>query len=142
MPNTKEPRAIFSRFRPSRRSLAGFLVGVLCGGGIGLTMLIHINPPPTERTEQVFIYGTLLNPYIRNIACLCQTSSTPVTLPHYEKVGRNIVPQENSVVYGAVIQVSSRELRRLDRYEKVPRKYRREQITIAGDDYWVYRLNF
>lgn len=94
-----------------------------------------------DRTETLFVYGTLMNPWIRSFACLCRTSTTEVTLTGYEKVGRNIVPSEGSTVNGYRIRLSPSELARVDRYEGVPENYRRTTLTIDEQVHWVYLKN-
>jgi gamma-glutamylcyclotransferase (GGCT)/AIG2-like uncharacterized protein YtfP len=94
-----------------------------------------------DRSETLFVYGTLMNPWIRSFACLCRTSTSEVTLTGYEKIGRNIVLSEGSTVDGYRIRLSPSELARVDRYEGVPENYRRERIMIDGTEHWVYFKN-
>lgn len=108
--------------------VVGLVLGVLI-----TSMALH-----GPRTESVFVYGTLTNPIIRSIACWCFTGATPVDAPGYQKVGLDIVVDEQEVVTGKIIQVSPQELRRLDRYERVPVRYKRERIIIADTEHWVY----
>jgi gamma-glutamylcyclotransferase (GGCT)/AIG2-like uncharacterized protein YtfP len=61
-----------------------------------------------------------------------------VQLPGYKKVGLNIIPAADSVVSGQIIQVSAKELARLDRYERTPLRYQRSLIDVAGVSAWVY----
>lgn len=141
MPHTNTPRTISSRVlprlsRPTRAFLLGLVVGVL-----GTTLLLVFTPPTESRTESIFVYGTLQNPIIRSLTCLCRTEPTPETLNGYEKVGRNIIPNARGVVNGSIIKVTETELARLDRYERVPHKYRRTRITIDNTEHWVYLLN-
>lgn len=95
----------------------------------------------SDRTEPVFVYGTLMNPWIRSYACWCRTASEPVVLVDYRKVGLNIVPDPQSQVHGHRIMLSPEELARVDRYEDTPRNYRRARIEIDDVSHWVYFKN-
>lgn len=123
------------------KQILAFTIGLIIGATSTLSLFILHSPPREARTESVFVYGTLLNPYIRSVVCLCTTTPTEATLPDYRKVRRNIIPDNTHEVTGAVIRVSPLELRRLDRYERVPTKYQRREIIIEGDTHWVYVLN-
>lgn len=111
-----------------------FILGVLCGGLIMLS-LISLT---ADRTEKLFVYGTLMNPVIRTYACGCFVGGTPATLQGFRKVERNIVPDPYSVVAGQLLTLSKRELRVIDRYERTPTYYRRESIQIGDEDVFVY----
>lgn len=91
--------------------------------------------------NSVFVYGTLKYPFIRNVVCLCRSQTSNVILHNYKKDGLNIVPQLNSVVSGKIIYVNDTELSRLDAYENVPTRYRRDTITINNVEHFVYVRN-
>jgi len=108
---------------------------------MGIGWYIFTAPKEGERTESVFVYGTLQNPVFRAYACYCYTEGEKVTLDEYEKVNLNILPNPDEQVSGKIIKVSKKELERIDRYEDVPSNYRREQISIDDRIHWVYFKN-
>jgi len=124
----------------SKKTFYSFFIGVLCGA-LGTIQVAPNAVPRQEQPHSLFVYGTLQNNLIRYYACRCLVPETPVTLPGYQKVGLNIVPAENGFVPGSILRVSTVHLERIDRYENIPRKYRREQITIDGESHWVYLKN-
>lgn len=105
------------------------------GGTLGIVMA---SPHTEERTEIVFVYGTLTNPLIRGYACLCKTRMVPEKLSGYSKGNLTIFEAKNSSVEGGLIAVSKKELSRLDEFEGVPNKYRREKIKLPRGPVWVY----
>ena len=115
---------------------------IVIGSIVALLVVWHIlQNPGGERTERLFVYGTLMNPVVRFYACHCVVEEEAATLSSYQKLGRNIVLDETSVVTGTIIHVSSWELESIDRYEKTPIKYVRQRIEIEGRPAWVYTLN-
>lgn len=90
--------------------------------------------------ESVFVYATLLNKSIRTCICLRYVAGEKAILTGYKKEKRNVLPDPLSSVVGEIINVSQAELRRLDRYERVPRKYQRSKIEIGSKQVWVYTL--
>lgn len=126
---------------PFRRSLS--ISSAVIGGTLLLALFITPLIPTTHsgRTETVFVYGTLKNPWIRAYACRCRTAATPAVLPGYKKSGLTITPNARNSVSGFIIAVASEELNRLDRYENIPHQYRREQIEIDDTEHWVYIKN-
>lgn len=115
---------------------AGALLGIVLAG---TTFLAYTPTNEVGRTESIFVYGTLTNPFIRMITCQCRVGANPAQLANYEKTGRNIVPAPQAAVAGSVITVTPEELANLDRYENVPVKYTRERITTTdGNEHWVY----
>lgn len=121
--------------------LVVFIMGMLSSFIGGSAGMIAASPYTQDRTERVFIYGTLLNPVTRTIACWCVTDTYPFTLTGYARTIRNIIPSPNGQVPGSIIAVSKRELARLDAYEGVPEKYVRTLIKINRRDVWVYLKN-
>ena len=96
---------------------------------------------PQEREHSVFVYGTLQNNLLRYYACRCLITESPATLTGYKKVGLNIIPTPNESVSGSVLQVSTTQLERIDRYENVPQNYTRNSVDIDGETHWVYIKN-
>ena len=92
--------------------------------------------------EYLFVYGTLTNPLTRFYACRCLPETmAPATLSGYARIPhqRTIVPgTSEDRVSGTILTITPVELRRFDRYERVPQKYRRERVTINEKDVWVY----
>lgn len=120
---------------------------VYYAGGVLLLLVatlgywLLVTYPASLRTETVFVYATLKNPFIRAYACGCLVSSTPATLSGFYRSGRTIVASSTAQVPGALITVSPRELARLDRYEGIPIKYRRETVMVEGEQVFVYIKN-
>lgn len=96
----------------NRLIIIAFTAGLLSsflGGTLGIMAASTFQD--TERTEAVFVYGTLMNPITRAYACVCWTGLRPETLDGYVKTLRNIVPAENSRVRGGVITVTPNRTR-------------------------------
>jgi gamma-glutamylcyclotransferase (GGCT)/AIG2-like uncharacterized protein YtfP len=124
----------------TKRTIYTFFIGVLTGA-----LVVIVGAPgivsPQDQPHSLFVYGTLQNNVIRYYACRCLVPEVPATLPEYEKIGLNIVPTANNSVPGSIINVSATQLKRIDSYENIPRKYTRETITINGETHWVYIKN-
>jgi len=127
-------------FIVSKKIVYSFFIGVLCGA-LGVIQAAPSVVPHQEEPHSLFVYGTLQNNLIRYYACRCLVPETPVTLPGYQKVGLNIVPVENNSVSGSILHISTTHLERIDGYENIPQKYRREQIVIDNETHWVYLKN-
>lgn len=122
----------------NRITLFAFTAGVLSsfiGGSLGI---IYASPYTEQRTETIFVYGTLTNPVIRMYACLCKTPLTEATLEGYSKGNLTIFEAPSASVSGGLIAVSPKELARLDAYENIPDKYRRETVIVRNTPVWVY----
>jgi gamma-glutamylcyclotransferase (GGCT)/AIG2-like uncharacterized protein YtfP len=84
----------------------------------------------------LFVYGTLRNPYNLSLVIGREVDIVPAALPDYEKVVSHlsypyIIPKSGATVVGGVISgLSETELARVDRYEGESRLYLREQITL------------
>ncbi|MEO0302046.1 MAG: gamma-glutamylcyclotransferase family protein [candidate division WOR-3 bacterium] len=55
----------------------------------------------------------------------------------------NIVPEEKSIVWGAIWEIDEHSLKELDRYEGYPHSYKRKIVKVKDDDgneyeAWVY----
>lgn len=72
--------------------------------------------------NKLFVYGTLVGKY---------ENRRPATLKGARKQGLCITPDPEGEVEGELIKVSDEELRKLDRYEGVPKNYKR--VAIEGD---------
>ena len=97
-------------------------------------------------TEQLFVYGTLMEPIVQISVFGGTTHGQPDTLADFKKSsirlgGRLypiIEPEADSSVEGLVITVTPTELRRIDQYEG--EDYRRKKVTlVSGRQVWVYQ---
>lgn len=90
--------------------------------------------------QQVFAYGTLRQPWVRWLVLGRRGETRAARLPDYRRNGLDVQPRPGAVTPGLVFAVSGAELQRLDRYERVGRRYRRSLLTLAdGTRAWVYR---
>jgi len=124
----------------SEVTLYSFIAGLF----FGALAIIQFAPNallPPEQPHSLFVYGTLKNNIIRYYACSCLVPQTPVVLSGYKRIGLNIVPSADDFVAGSILQVSTAQLKRIDRYENVPKKYTRQRMTINGETHWVYIKN-
>lgn len=93
-----------------------------------------------DAEHPVFVYGTLTSPVVRFIVTLRMQETRPARLRGYRREDRNIVPDERAVVEGLLFDVTPRELRRLDLYERVGDRYERISVTLKdGEAAWAYR---
>lgn len=125
----------------NKKIFIAFAMGVISSFVGGTLGLMAASPYTQERTEAVFVYGTLTNPLTRAYACLCFVDTRPGRLEGYTKTLRNVIPSPSGFVRGDVIVVSKKELARLDQYEGAPLKYQRTRITIGKIPMWVYLKN-
>ncbi len=98
-------------------------------------------------TEQLFVYGTLMDPIVQFAVFGRATEGKPDKLPNYRKsrirlggrVYPIVKPAAGSSVEGQVITVSPTELNRIDHYEG--EAYRRTKVTlVSGRRAWVYQV--
>lgn len=93
-----------------------------------------------EAERPVFAYGTLTSGVVRFVVTFRLQEPAPAALPGYRREGRNIVPEPGASVDGVIFEVTPRELRRLDLYERVGERYERIAVTLAdGTGAWAYR---
>lgn len=93
---------------------------------------------PQER-HCIFAYGTLQHSLVRWLVIGRQVPAVSAILPDYEKQRLNVTAQPGTNTEGVKFVVSSDELRRLDRYERLGIRYRRTQIELeSGTKAWVY----
>jgi gamma-glutamylcyclotransferase (GGCT)/AIG2-like uncharacterized protein YtfP len=117
------------------------LKGLIVGAIATLLFIILFSPFGEERTETIFVYGTLTNPIIRTYACWCLVGSTPATLADYRQAGLTVLPEPGAQVDGRLVTVSPTELARIDRYENIPDTYRRVQLDTTSTQAWIYIRN-
>lgn len=93
----------------------------------------------------VFAYGTLLVPAVQSSVMGRLIEGTPDRLAGYRKTRiqdgadsyPNLAPDANSEVEGRVIEVTQRELDRIDMYEGA--LYSRHKVTLkSGTEAWAY----
>ncbi|HBX38081.1 MAG TPA: gamma-glutamylcyclotransferase [Pseudohongiella sp.] len=89
---------------------------------------------------RLFVFGTLRNPAVRMLVTGSRVTGRPGALSGYRRVGLDIVEDESASVSGLVLTVNERQLRRLDRYERLGQRYRRFVVTLEdGGRAWVYQ---
>ncbi|MCC5826504.1 gamma-glutamylcyclotransferase family protein [Alkalimonas sp.] len=137
-----------------RRQVAGFITAIVLMVCFTLWLLWLWWPAPfffmpDERVEyqqqsyQLFAYGTLRNRLVRKLVTGRDVKVTVDELAGFERQGLNIVANEAAVTAGVRMQVSKRQMQRLDRYERLGLRYCRFQVFLtSGEQAWVYqRLN-
>lgn len=91
--------------------------------------------------HRVFGYATLTNPVVRLIVVGRPVPSGAARLPDMRREGRDISPAPGAVLDGRVFETDDEGLLRLDRYERLGERYRRDVMTLSdGSTAWVYRL--
>jgi gamma-glutamylcyclotransferase (GGCT)/AIG2-like uncharacterized protein YtfP len=101
---------------------------------------------PGEATT-LFVYGSLLDPARRQEIIGHRVETTPAILHDYQ-VGRSryfyITKHPGISTSGLLLlNLTSTDLQRLDRYEEIPRLYTREKVAVlslSGDrlECWIY----
>lgn len=87
----------------------------------------------------VFAHGTLQYDAWRNWIIGAAVSTQPAWLPGFAREGLNVVPAPNAEVEGVLFYVSAEQLARLDRYERLGLRYRRDYLRLRdGTQAWVY----
>jgi hypothetical protein len=99
-------------------------------------------PAPPDGPALVFGFATLTNPLVRLVVVGRWVSASPAQLRGWQRgQERDIVEGADMVLDGVVFRVTPAEMRRLDRYERTGRKYRRDLMVLEdGRSAWVYRL--
>ncbi|KFF49184.1 hypothetical protein GY26_09825 [Gammaproteobacteria bacterium MFB021] len=91
--------------------------------------------------QDVFVYGTLRQGWIRWLVTGRAGDSRPATLAGYRKQDLDVIADDEGQVDGEIISVTPDELRALDRYERVGVRYQRESVKLEdGSIVWIYRL--
>ncbi len=92
-----------------------------------------------EGPHKVFAYGTLTRPWVRRLVTGQSQQHRPASIEGYRREGLDLVPAPGVRTPGVVFEVSGDELRRLDRYERLGIRYRRELRPLSdGATAWVY----
>jgi len=101
----------------------------------------------TEQLHQVFVYGTLTDPYVRRMVIGEDLDDVEYGMPltgyvvlndHANLLGTKfprLAPHDDGIVYGAVLTVDDRQLMSLDNYEGKDSFYERRLI---GNGIWAY----
>lgn len=86
-----------------------------------------------------FVYGTLLDPKIKERVLGYSPEGKPAVLRGYRKRGLDIVESEDDEVSGEIIEVVEEDLAKLDEYEEVEKGlYRRIKVNIRNEEIFVY----
>lgn len=130
-----------------KRLLVGStILAIGIAGWLWLTMLspwfyerpAHL-PDIEQRTHHVFVYGTLRYSAVRWLVMGASGKPEPAQLNGFERDGLDLSPSANSHVEGVVLTVTTDQLARLDRYERLGIRYERiEQTLDDGTTAWVY----
>ena len=92
-----------------------------------------------EPPHAVFVYGSLTRPSVRWLILGHTGDPEPATLPGHRRDGLNLETESDAYTEGLVLHVSSEELRRLDRYERLGIRYDRVRIRLkSGQEAWTY----
>ena len=133
-----------------RMSLAGLLLALTLWVGIihspvwlppVTPEIIAAQPEPGQGPHRVFGYATLTNPAIRLAVLGRITPAEEARLAGFRRDGRDMRPDQDATLSGMVFAVDDQGLLRLDRYERLGARYRRDSVALAdGSRAWVYRL--
>lgn len=96
--------------------------------------------PIEQRSHQVFVYGTLTVAPVRWVVMHGNGDPEAASLAGFRREGLDLARDEAATVSGLLLKVTPQELARLDRYERLGVRYRREEMTLEdGEQAWVYR---
>ncbi len=98
-------------------------------------------PQATESGyHKVFVYGTLRFAPVRWVVKGRVGETESHTLSGYRRTGLDLQKDPDSEVEGYLLRVSSEELRRLDRYERLGLRYERRLVQLEDSrQAWVYQ---
>ncbi len=92
-----------------------------------------------EPPHAVFVYGSLTRPSVRRLILGHTGDPEPATLPGHRRDGLNLDTEADARTEGLLLHVSTEELRRLDRYERLGVRYERVRVRLSsGDEAWAY----
>ena len=115
-------------------------IGLMWFSPLGYAPPEDLPPIDTQRSHQVFAYGTLTQPWVRWLVMGSAGAPREAHLPGYRREGLDGVPDPGAVTEGVVFAVTPAELARLDRYERLGVRYARLEKTLgSGEAAWVYR---
>lgn len=94
-----------------------------------------------QTAQRVFGFATLTSPLVRFVVVGRPVPTQAAGLADFQREGRDILPQAGTVLSGQVFTVTPDELLRLDRYERLGTRYRRDPMVLEdGAMAWVYSL--
>nr|WP_163557320.1 gamma-glutamylcyclotransferase family protein [Halomonas sp. NO4] len=97
-------------------------------------------PPVETGPHAVFVYGTLRHAPVRWLVYGRVGDPQPAVLEDFRREGLDIAEAPGKAVEGVVLEVSARELARLDRYERLGIRYERVRVTLSdGSQAWAYQ---
>lgn len=90
--------------------------------------------------QDVFVYGTLRNDFLRWLIMGTPVETRPAKLAGYRRHDLDIEPEKDARVTGEVLTVTPEALEALDRYERLGVRYERKSVRLEdGSTVWVYR---
>lgn len=96
-------------------------------------------PSIEQRTHNVFVYGTLRYAAIRWMVMGGSGNPQPAALDGYQRNGLDLSYQPDNRVEGLKLEVTAKQLGRLDRYERLGIRYERvKKELLDGSSAWVY----
>ncbi|WP_375569563.1 gamma-glutamylcyclotransferase family protein [Seohaeicola saemankumensis] len=105
------------------------------------TAIMAAQLPPGQGPHRVFGYATLTNGFIRLAVVGRVTPAQEARLAGFYRDGRDMRPAPDGMLSGKVFAVDDAGLLRLDRYERLGTRYRRDPVTLVdGSRAWAYRL--
>jgi hypothetical protein len=103
--------------------------------------MLDAQPTPDRGPHDVFGYATLMHPFVRLLVIGRPVPAAPAQLEGFLRDGRDLRADSGSMVAGQVFTVEPEGLLRLDRYERLGERYRRDLRTLTdGRNVWVYQL--
>jgi hypothetical protein len=103
--------------------------------------ILKAQPAPDSTPQNVFGYATLTQPLVRFVVLGRHVTAEPAQLAGYLRDGRDLRPEYGALLDGKVFSVQPEGLLRLDRYERLGERYRRDLKTLTdGRKVWVYQL--
>jgi len=96
--------------------------------------------PAAPGPQRVFVHDRLTWAPMRLVVIGRPAPTEPARLEGFRQAGAELMPAPDAAVDGRVIEVNPRELRRIDRYERVGEAARRDLVDLTdGEPAWVYR---
>lgn len=105
---------------------------------VNRAVILSIMKGGSKSRYTVFVYGTLKYTLIRTLVLRRLVPHTPYTLERFRRERLNIVPDPHAVVEGLLLTVSDDDLKKLDQFERVGRRYERKEISCNGNPCFVY----
>lgn len=139
--------SLSARFRYIGRAVAVMLLSVLTVWAVLWLYLLgpvgYLPPQSMDysaKSYDVFAYGTLKQPWIRRFIIGRTVHVHEDSLSGYQRDGLDLQPDPAFTTIGLRFVVTPKEMRRLDRYERLGVRYQREQLLLdSGHKAWVYR---